>query len=175
MEVWKDIVGFEGLYQVSNMGRVKSLKYWSNIYKKYYEREKILKQATHPKGYKIVGLHINGKNITKKVHRLVAEAFIPNPNNLPEVNHKQGIKSDNRATELEWATASENVQHAYDAGLKKTKKVIQYDLNGNKIKEYKSSREAERATKIDHSNILNCCNGVYKQCNGYIWRYKDIS
>lgn len=174
MEEWKDIKGYEGLYQVSNYGRVKSLKFWSNIHKKFYDREKILKQCLDKKGYCIVGLHKDQKNTLKKVHRLVAEAFIPNPENKSEVNHKWGIKTDNRVSELEWSTTSENSLHAYETGLKNNnRKIEQYDLKGKFMREWNSSREIERKLKISHSNILKCCKGVYSQCNGFIWKYKD--
>jgi hypothetical protein len=108
MEIWKDIPEWEGLYQVSNLGRVKSLR-----------KRIILKPLKLRKGYLGVEFRESNKRKHFRVHRLVALVFIPNPENKPEVNHKDGIKSNNHVDNLEWCTASENVQHAYDTGLKK--------------------------------------------------------
>ena len=149
-------------------------------------------QKTNKKsGYKYVELCKNGKQKTHTVHRLVAEAFLPNLQKKPEVNHKWGIKSDNRASELEWNTRSENMKHAYKTGLNKitkkqrenakrngkktSKTVLQYDLQGNLIKEWESTMEVERQLKIDNANISACCRRKYgyKTAGGYIWRYKD--
>lgn len=120
-EIWKDIKGYEGLYQVSNLGNVKSLVGWNG--KRYIEREKILKKTVHQgRGNyyrEVVNLAINKKRKMCKVHRLVAEAFLPNPNNLPQVNHIDGNPFNNKAENLEWCTARENVIHAVETGLKK--------------------------------------------------------
>lgn len=117
-EVWKDVVGYEGLYQVSNLGRVKSLD--RQIIRSngtgYFVKEKILKSSLR-NGYPCVSLH-SDKGRKKYTHRLIAEAFIPNPKNKPEVNHINGIKNDNRIKNLEWATYSENIKHAYNTGLR---------------------------------------------------------
>lgn len=119
-EIWKEIKDYPN-YQISNLGRVKTLKYYSNIHKKYYDRELVLKEKINSHGYKFIGLGC-GKRGNKKnfaIHRLVAEAFIPNPNNLPEINHKDGNKRNNRAENLEWCTRSQNMLHAYKLGLHK--------------------------------------------------------
>lgn len=108
-EIWKDIEGYEGLYQISNLGRVKSFK--------RYSEGKILKARKVTKGYLQVTLLKNGKGKNKKVHRLVAQAFIMNPNNCPQVNHINGNKTDNTVQNLEWVTNKENVQHAWNNGL----------------------------------------------------------
>lgn len=114
-EVWKDIDGYEGLYQVSNLGRIRSL----------YKRRKDVEflKFTDCHGYKIVGLCKNKKQMSFRVHRIVASAFLPNPNNNPQVNHINGDKTDNRAVNLEWCTQSANMRHAYENGLEKANTV----------------------------------------------------
>lgn len=120
-EIWKDIEGYEGLYQVSNLGRVKSLSrvVVRSSTRKYISNEKLLKLCSDKAGYMIVCLSKEGTHQTLKVHRLVANAFIPNPNEKKEVNHINGIKWDNRLENLEWNTTSENQKHAYSIGLNK--------------------------------------------------------
>jgi len=119
-EIWKDIKDFEGLYQVSNFGRVKSLaKSWNLQNGKYFSKEeKIMIGGFNTFGYRHVTLMKNNKAYCKKIHRLVAEAFLDNPNNYPQVNHINGIKSDNRLENLEWCNQSHNMQHAMSIGLK---------------------------------------------------------
>lgn len=107
-EIWKDVKGYEGLYQVSNIGKVKSL---------HYNKEKILADRFDKKGYLSVRLFKNGKSKIFKTHRLVAQAFIPNPINKEQVNHINGVKSDNRVENLEWCTNYENCVHAHLNGL----------------------------------------------------------
>lgn len=113
-EIWKDIDGYEGRYQVSNMGNVRSLYYHNT---KGIVRVKCLKPATDKKGYLRCALSKSNKLVTYKIHRLVATAFIPNPENLPQVNHINGDKSDNRIGNLEWCNNSQNQIHAYKNGL----------------------------------------------------------
>ena len=117
MEIWKDIEGYENKYQVSNLGNVKSLETWTGD--KYIRREKILKNMVYGNGYYYVCLSKNGKVKKYKVNRLVAQAFIPNPDNKPFTNHIDGDKLNNNVDNLEWCTQSENMKHASMIGLRK--------------------------------------------------------
>lgn len=118
MEIWKDIKGYEGIYQISSLGNVKSLYGWDGH--AYITREKILHPAPTTTGYYKVKLVKDGHRKDHKIHRLVADAFISNPMNKKQVNHKDGNKLNNDVNNLEWCTASENSQHSYQTGLKKT-------------------------------------------------------
>ncbi len=165
-EVWKDIEGYEGLYQISNLGNVKSLK--NNI---------ILKPLIN-KGYSKCHLYKDGKLKLKRIHRLVAETFIPNNNNYPCVNHKDGNKQNNIVDNLEWCTRSYNDKEAYRLGLRKynkadskPKKVNQYDLNGNFIKTWKSAKEIKEELNIPTRSISAACIGTQKTCRNFIWKY----
>ena len=177
-EVFKDIENYEGLYKVTNQGRVYSL-----ISKKFLKPQS-------DKGYLRVHLYKNNKQKNYKVHRLVANAFIPNPMNLPEVNHINEVKSDNRVSNLEWCSASYNcrygartarmMQHPnWKATREKCgtpkKAVLQFTKDGKFVAEYPSTIEAARQTSINQGNISNCCNGrkSYKSAGKYVWRYKE--
>lgn len=169
-EIWKDIKGYEGLYQISNLGNVKSMYNYRGI-------GNILKPRLK-KGYYQIGLRKNNVRKWYAVHRLVAKTFIPNPDNLPQVNHKDENKLNNKVDNLEWCTVHYN--NCYGSRLKKVainnklrKPIIQYDLNGNFIREYISISEASRQNNISTGNIQSCCKGKYAQAKGYIWRYKS--
>ena len=172
-EVWRNIDEYDN-YQVSNLGRVKSLNY------NHTGKEKILKPAKSRNGYLAVCLCKNGKCKQFKIHRLVAKAFIPNPNNLPECNHRNEIKTENCVDNLEWCSKQYNIN--YGTGTKRSAKkrtngkrskpVLQYDQDGNFIKEWPSANEVERQLGFGNGNISACCLGKYKQAYGYIWHYK---
>lgn len=160
-EFWKDIIGYEGLYQVSNLGNVKSLNYHRT------GQEKLLSLRISSHGYLLINLYKDGKYICHSVHRLVAEAFLPNTNNYPEVNHIDKNKLNNNVDNLEWCTRKYNQNHAL------SKQVAQYDLSGNLIKIWPSAVEIERQLGFFESAISSCCTG-YKNCKtmyGYIWKY----
>lgn len=167
MEVWKDIPGYEGKYQVSNLGNVKSLSW----HKKNEARQ--LKQKHDRRGYPMCFLFKEGHRRTFSVHRLVALAFIPNPDNKPQVNHINGVKTDNRVENLEWCTNMENQLHAVKTDLKSTVKIIQYDKNGNFIKEWPSMTKAADAMGVTKESLFACCNGISKTSKNFIWRYKE--
>lgn len=180
-EIWLPVVGYEHLYEVSNLGNVKSLgrvvPYSDGRIRTY--TGKLLnpsekgKRENAEKGYLEVRLTDDNK-ISKNyvVHRLVATAFIPNPENKPTVNHIDGNKHNNNVDNLEWATYSENNQHAYDNNLKSDNvKVGKYDLNSNLISVYNSIHEAGRENNCNISNIHSVCNGKRRVAGGYIWKY----
>ena len=173
-EIWKPVVGWEGLYEVSNMGRVKSLPRFHNAIHPYTSKEKILQPRGKSKNgeYLSVSLYNNYHIKQKRVHVLVAEAFIPNPNGYKEINHKNEIKSDNRAENLEWCDRSYNVTYN---GLGKRrmawrkKKIAAFDENGNLIKQFDSIDEASCWAKVDASNVSRAVNYGRKTA-GFYWK-----
>ena len=180
-EEWKDIEGYEGLYQVSNMGRVRSLDRII-VYKDgrvWNCKGRILKNVKGKNGYLYVNLSKVG-NVGKpqNIHRLVAIAFIPNPDNLPQVNHKDEDKTNNTVDNLEWCTAKYNCNYG-TAKERQKSKVSKQIMGINKINGYiitfQSAKEAERKTGINCSHISSCCKGrkKYKSAGGYIWMYID--
>lgn len=164
-EVWKDIPGYEGLYQVSSLGRVKSLNYNHEGY------QKILSFKKERNGYLRVGLFREGRQKLFSVHRLVATVFIPNPNNLPQVNHKDEDKTNNRADNLEWCSCQYNIN--YGTCLHSiSKKVDQYSHSGILLNTFKSVRAAAKAYGCSNSYLGKCIKEG-KEFGGYIWRYKE--
>lgn len=187
MEEWKDVVGWEGIYQVSNLGNIKRVDGKG--------KGENLKPGTDKGGYKCVHLYNHCYHKSYKVHRLVSLAFIPNPENKCDVNHINGIKADNRVENLEWATRSENIIHANKTGLRfvsdaqrraasitgkrtcamnRPKKKV-YCVRGNFIKHFESAHAAGRWVLGCASPIIACCKGKKKQYKGYEWRYTDAN
>ena len=175
-EIWKDIKGYEGMYQVSNFGRVKSMNYRNT------GKEENLK-SFYACGYLRVGLWKNEKSKWFYVHRLVAEAFLPNPDNLPEINHKSENKTQNNVDNLEWCNRKYNCnygtriersaeKHKGVFNTKRSKSILQYDLEGNFINEWPSTMEIERQLGCCNSHISACCRGKRKTAYGFKWQYK---
>ena len=182
VEVWKDIRDYENLYQGSNLGRVRSLDRWvkgpnSSI---RFCKGRILKPCTTKDGYLLVNLCKNGKVKSFLVHRLVAEAFIDNTDNLPQVNHKDENKLNNNAENLEWCSSSYNINFGTrnekvaekNTNGKQCKPILQYTLDGKFVREWKSAKQAEREGGFNQSHITHCCIGERKKHQGCIWRYK---
>nr|DAH94678.1 MAG TPA: homing endonuclease [Caudoviricetes sp.] len=173
-EEWRNIKGFENKYMVSNFGNVKSLNYM------HKNKSHLLKQTVGNKGYLYVTLNKNGKHWTYFVHRLVAQAFIPNPNNLPTVNHMDECRTNNCVKNLEWLSYKDNnlygnhykrVSETQLNDPKKSKRVLQYDLNGRFIKKWESASEVQRKLSVNSSNIIQNCRENVKTAGGFIWKY----
>ena len=161
MEEWKNIEGYEGKYQVSNEGRIKSL---------CNNKEKILKPASYKNGYLYVKLYKNCEYKRFSIHRLVAAAFIPNQDNLPQVNHKDEDKTNNNVSNLEWCTAKYNSNYGnrnLKSSISRGKKVLCIETGII----YNSIKEAERQTGINQSHIVKACKGKYKTSGGFHWKY----
>ena len=191
-EIWKDIEGYEGKYQVSNYGRVKSLGRF--IDKKgqsqAYLHERILSTKIH-KGYKTVCLYSNNKQKTFSVHRLIANTFIPNPNNFPHIDHINTIRADNRIENLRWVNRSMNMMNEIthkkrsEYWKEKTKKgenvwverkkrkVVAFDENYNIVYEFNTITEAAKFINRSHANICVACKDIHKTCKGLHWQYVE--
>ncbi len=183
-EIWRDIKGYEGVYQISSYGRIKSLKRKITVIDKKQKRKYIKKNKEI---IKKLFLDNNGyyfTTINKKryrVHRLVATTFLPNPHNFPVVNHLDGNKLNNNISNLEWCTYKENSKHASKSNLlnlqpainKISKKVDMYDLNNNYLKTFNSITEAKKILNknCNCGNISEVCSGKRHSAYGYIWRF----
>ena len=162
-EIWKDVVGYEGLYEVSNLGRIR-------------RNGKILKPQKTRDGYLRVHLSKNGIAKHGKVHRLVALAFLPNPQNLPQINHKDEDKTNNAVNNLEWCSEEYNANYGTRnerVAEKNSKPVLQFDLQGNFIREWSNARKIEEELGIHYSSISVCCSGIQNTAGGYVWRFKE--
>ena len=172
IEEWRYIKGYEGLYQVSNLGNIKSLSKIDG--NGVYRKERLLKPILNSHGYYVVMLYKNNKGVQKLVHRLVANAFIPNPNNLPHINHKDEIKTNNHADNLEWCDIAYN--NRYGNRSKKVVKalgqpVISISLLDNCISFYPSIAIATKKAHINDRDIQNVLKGRKRQHKGVVWRY----
>ena len=175
-EEWRDVVGYEGLYQVSSEGRVKSLErtFIDKSGRKRTVKERILKPGMDKGGYLRIDLCASGKSRMFSVHRLVCQAFHDNPENKLDVNHINENKTDNRACNLEWSTRKKNCNHGtrnVRMAETKSKQVGQYTLNGELIKVWSSATEAERRAGFDHSAISKVANGKRKTAYGFRWKH----
>lgn len=179
MEVWIDIKNYEGYYQISSNGNVKSLGAGNNRNAK----QGLLKRSKDRFGYERVNLWKNKLSKVVKVHRLVGEHFIPNPDKKRTINHINGIKTDNRVINLEWNTHSENHLHAFRTGIRdrlhkfgkdnpKAKLIIQIDRSDNVVNQFYGQKEAERVTGVSQGCISMVCNGVRSTAGGFKWAFK---
>lgn len=176
VEEWRPIVGYEGLYEVSDWGRVKSLDRYKidTVGRKQYHKGKVNRLYPTTNGYIKAMLYKDGVSKNKSVHRLVAEAFIPNPNNLPLINHKDEDKTNNSVENLEWCDLKYNVNYgtAIERCHDKQKKpIIQMTMDGEIVKEYESITDAVNCGFL-RSKISLCCNGKRKSSGGFRWKFK---
>ena len=169
-EIWRDIKGYEGKYMVSNTGKVKSLNYNRT------GKEGIMESHVNVYGYLRVKLCKDGRKKWYMINRLVAQAFLPNPDNLPEVNHKDEDKTNNCVDNLEYCSSSYNKNYGTRtkrSAEKLSKPVFSVNKESGLIMWWQSAHEAERCTGINQGHICACCNGKLKSAGGHIWFYAD--
>lgn len=189
-EIWKDVAGYEGKYQVSDWGRVKGLDRVVTDKNgiKYHLKGRILKDGDNGKGYRSIILNSNGRSKTLKVHRLVGFAFIPNPENKPFINHKDGHEENNYLWNLEWSTESENQLHSFrELGRKGgqygkigilnhlSKSINQLSKTNEFIKRWDCTMDIERELGLYHSDISKCCIGyrTRQTVGGFKWQFAE--
>ena len=163
-EIWKDIPEYENLYKISSIGRVMSLNYLNT------GKEKILKPRKEGKGYLKVTLSKEGEKKDFKIHRLVAQSFLDNPDNLPQINHRNEDKKDNRVENLEYCDAKYNNNFGtHTQRMAKAKSISVICVETGKI--YQSARDIQRQLVFNQSNISKCCMDKYKSAYGFHWQY----
>lgn len=168
-EIWKFIEGFDNKYEVSNLGRVRS-----------HKTSKYLKPYCNNDGYLVVGLSKNNKVKTLSLHRLVAKYFVPNPDNLPEVNHKDYNATNNQYDNLEWCSRAYNIEYSKDRIIRATKQrfsrvIYQYNQEGVLVKTWNLIMDIHRELGLNHRQITDCCNGKVKTCGNYVWSYNLLT
>lgn len=177
-EIWKPVKGYEDKYEVSNKGNVRSLN-WKNT-----GAIRLLYLKHHPSGYRQVQLFGDGGSKMVCVHRLVAEAFIPNPDSLPQVNHLDYDRTNNRVENLEWCTHSHNMKHSWLNKNRKqrtswrrkwrknsTENIIQFTKDGEFVKVWETCISIKHELGYNQTSIWECCDGKRKTAYGYLWRY----
>lgn len=180
--MWAQIQGYEGLYEVSDSGDVRSMNY------NHTGEPRILTPKKHSSGYNTVVLCKNSEKKNKSIHILVAQAFVDNPDSKPQVNHKDGNKENNNANNLEWVTASENIHHSFEVLGKQSPnkgrfgeshyasvRISQYSLTGHFVKQWNCISDAAREIGCQPSQIINNIKGRSKTCRGYMWRYEKCA
>lgn len=196
-EIFVPIHGYEGLYEISNLGRVKSCKRECEKYRngnKYYQpiKEKFKRTQVDRDGYIVIRLSKNGHKSPFSIHRLVATHFIPNPENKPTVNHLFGVKTDNTILDLEWATLSEQNKHSLRLKLRRhpssirpgmlgkfgknhnqSKPIIQLSMDGSIVREWDCAADASREKGFTRTHISRCCKGLAESHKGFKWKFKD--
>ena len=176
-EVWKDVVGYEGKYQVSNKGRVRSSEREVSCLRGQKRKVdgRILALIPCTNGYMSVHLSVENKSKIKLVHRLVADAFLPNPNNYPEVNHRDEVRHNNKVDNLEWCTKKYNIHYGNAIqkikDSRKVRPVNQYGLDGTFIKRWDNILDAGKGMGVNHSSIIRVCKGKQHTCKGFKWEY----
>lgn len=179
IEEWKDIEGYEGLYEVSNLGNVRSL----GNGKSNKSKEILLKSRKNKYGYLQIGLCKDGKQKTYRIHRLVAQAFIPNPENKKEIDHINTVRDDNRVENLRWSTRVENINNnlskikysdcRFSFKNHKAKSILQFNNNMELVKKWDCTMDIERELGFKHQNISSVCLGKREISFGFKWGYES--
>ena len=180
MEIWKPVKGYENCYEVSDAGRIRSLDrtiVFKDGRKRKFYGQILNTQSTNNSGYITVGLHDTGSAKTVLLHRVVAEAFIDNPNGYEEVNHIDQNKFNNSASNLEWCTHKENVNHGDEierGAIKQRKSFRQLDMDGNLIRVWNGFKKMQRETGFERKSVYECCIGKRESYKGYRWEYVEV-